>query len=229
MGLGALQTLDVSAYEGAEVIVDLNRPLPPGLAGRFGWIFDGGTMEHVFDIRQGMMNTADLLCPGGRVVHFSPVNNYVNHGFVQISPTLFHDYYVENGFDDVRGIMVVHPRSDIYAKRFNVFRYDHETMGGVNSMFCSDDTQLSMLFTARKTPSSTSDRVPMQSYYTRAHDGREILPYQFVVKHDPGVVNVRQITEADPASGAALHEIVHLGFGSGRPPPEIPATPILRE
>ena len=191
LGLGDSQTLDV----------DLNEAVPADLIGRFGLIIDAGTMEHVFDIRQGMKNTADMLRPGGRVVHMSAVNNYVNNGLVQLSPTLFHDYYVENGFDDVRGIMMVQPRAATRAKRWNFFQYEHATMGGVNSMFCSSDTQLAVYFTARKNLRSTSERVPMQSYFTRLSEGKDAVPYQFVVTHDRAQSTIRQINDSHPQVG----------------------------
>jgi hypothetical protein len=199
MGLGELRTLDVSAYEGADIIADLNQPVSPELIGRFGLIIDGGTIEHVFDIRQGMKNTADMLRPGGRVVHVTPVNNYVNHGFVQISPTLYQDYYTENAFEDVRGTMIVHPRADYLFKRWNFFNYEHVTMGGVNSMFCSEEAQLAAYFTARKTLASTSDRVPIQSYFSRLYDGEDTCVSRLVIGHDPAKkLNVERIEERDP-------------------------------
>jgi SAM-dependent methyltransferase len=213
LGLNELCTLDVSPYEGADVVADLNLPVPPELIGRFGLIMDGGTMEHLFDIRQGMKNTADMLRPGGRAVHTTPVNNYVNHGFVQISPTFYHDYYVENGFDDVRGIMIVQPRADMLFLGWNFFYYEHATMSGKNSLFCSSGTQLGVYFTARKTPASTSDRVPLQSYFARLHAGAQTPNHKIVITHDQALPKFEYVTEPVRAAGAAIHEIVHVGFG----------------
>jgi SAM-dependent methyltransferase len=222
MGLGRLHTLDLSANEGADIIADLNHPVPDDYKARFGLILDGGTMEHVFDIRQGMKNTAELLRPGGRVVHITPVNNYVNHGFVQVSPTLYHDFYAANEFDDVRGTMIVHPRFDYFSKVWQFFLYDHETMSGVNSMFCTDETQLAVYFTARKTSTSTSDRVPMQSYFTRLLGGRGTLPYQVILNQDPEKLDVRLVVDSNVQPDVVVQNIVHIGFGSGSRWPDIP-------
>lgn len=206
LGLGALQTLDA----------DLNRPAPPELIGRFGLIVDGGAMERVFDLRQGMKNTADLLRPGGRAVHLSAANNHVNQGFVQLSPTFFHDYYVENGFDDVRGMMIARARTGSNAKRWNIFPYDDDTLGGVNSMFCSAETQLDVYFTARKNPASTSDRVPLQSYFRRLNEGRDLVPYQFIVTYNPALPNVRLVSDPESRAGKVnlFPPIWTLGFES---------------
>lgn len=218
LGLGELCTLDVSPYEGADIVADLNFPVPPELVGRFGLIVDGGTMEHVFDIRQGMKNTADMLRAGGRALHTTPVNNYVNHGFVQISPTFYYDYYVENEFDDVRGIMIVQPRAEMLYLGWNFFHYDHATMSGESSMFCASNTQLGVYFTARKTPLSTSGRVPMQSYFVRTHAGAATPDHKIAITHDQTLPKFEYVAESAREAGAAIHEIVHVGFGSLRGP-----------
>src|SRR5579863_421637 len=50
-GIDETVTLDVSDYQGADIIFDLNRPEPPaGQLSRFGCIVNGGTIEHVFHI-----------------------------------------------------------------------------------------------------------------------------------------------------------------------------------
>ena len=109
-----------------------------------------------------------MLRAGGRVVHMSPSNNYVNHGFVQLSPAFYHDYYVANGYEDVRArIMVVQPRADILTTEWNLLQYDHAVMGGVDSLFCTGETMMAVYFSARKTAASTSDRVPVSSPVAR--------------------------------------------------------------
>jgi hypothetical protein len=211
LGLGDLNVLDVSAYENADIVADLNDPVPRELCDRYGLIVDGGTMEHVFDVRQGMVNTADMLRPGGRVVHFSPVNNYVNHGFVQLSPTFYHDYYTANGFEDVRGIMLVQPRDHALSQPWNLFNYDHETMGGVNSMCCEEDTQLAVYFTARKTAASTSSRVPMQTYFARIQDGRPTVPHKFAIGHRVTNPRVELLDLPQDDGLATVASVVHFG------------------
>jgi hypothetical protein len=207
MGLGEPYTLDAT---------DLNAPVQAELRGLFGLIVDAGALEHVFDIRQGMMNTADLLRPGGRAVHVAPVNNHVNRGYVQLSPTFFHDYYVANGFADVRGTMIVQPRAGSDAQRWNFFPYEHAVMGGVNSMFCSGETQLGVFYSARKTAESTSAGVPLQSYFARLNEGKAALPYQFIVSYDPAQPHVRQFTDPEPGAGAVavFSPIFTLQYGT---------------
>jgi len=40
--------MDFSAYEGADLVHNLNQPVVKSLEGRFNFILDGGTTEHVF-------------------------------------------------------------------------------------------------------------------------------------------------------------------------------------
>ena len=47
MNVEELQSLDVSDYEYADVIVDMNKPIPIELQGQFNLIIDGGTLEHI--------------------------------------------------------------------------------------------------------------------------------------------------------------------------------------
>jgi SAM-dependent methyltransferase len=100
LGVDSAWVLDVLPDDEPDIVADLNDPIPERYHGKFGLVIDGGTLEHVFDVRQAFVNLASLLEPGGRVMHFNPVNNHVNHGFVQFSPTIFFDYYESNGFVD---------------------------------------------------------------------------------------------------------------------------------
>lgn len=93
LGLGEIEALDASGFEGAQLIWDLNNPIRDELVGQFGLIVDGGTLEHVFDVAQALENVADMLAPGGRFVSFTPFNGYPGHGFYQFSPELVWTYW----------------------------------------------------------------------------------------------------------------------------------------
>jgi hypothetical protein len=45
LGAEQLDAIDVSGYEGASVVLDMNRPAPESLHARFTAIIDGGTLE----------------------------------------------------------------------------------------------------------------------------------------------------------------------------------------
>src|SRR3546814_10809041 len=81
--------LDNSAYEGAQVIHDLNEPLPPDLAQSYDTVIDIGLLEHVFNIGTGMKCVAEMVAPGGRFLCLNVANHHLGHGFWQFSPEVF--------------------------------------------------------------------------------------------------------------------------------------------
>ena len=99
LGFDEVLSVDISDYEGSEIIADLNQEIPPELEGRFDAVFDGGTMQHIFDVPQVLRNLHRTLKPGGRLVFSAvPVNNHVDHGCYILSPTLFVDYFRANNY-----------------------------------------------------------------------------------------------------------------------------------
>jgi SAM-dependent methyltransferase len=89
LGATDLLFLDRSAYEGAEVLLDLNQPLPPQYHARFDAVIDGGTLEHIFNIPVALKSCMEALVSGGRLTCFTPADGLMGHGFFQFSPELF--------------------------------------------------------------------------------------------------------------------------------------------
>lgn len=84
-----MEALDFSAYEGATIVHDLNQPIPARWNQQFDVVFDGGTLEHVFDFSTAIKNCMQLLRLQGRFVSVTIPNNWCGHGFYQFSPELF--------------------------------------------------------------------------------------------------------------------------------------------
>ncbi len=102
--LGAIHvdSLDFSTFEGATVQHDLNLPLPAALHAKYDLVFDGGTLEHVFNFPQALKSCMELVRPGGHFVQVSNANNFMGHGFWQISPELmYRSMSAANGFEIV--------------------------------------------------------------------------------------------------------------------------------
>lgn len=86
--------VDVARFAGVERIADLNFPQD---LGTFDLVIDPGTLEHCFNIGQAMMTAAGSVRVGGRILHLSPMT-MINHGFYNLCPTFFADFYAQNGF-----------------------------------------------------------------------------------------------------------------------------------
>jgi len=88
--------VDITASRGFEIVMDLNSPAPPEMAGRYDIVYDGGTMEHCFNVGQVMRNICAFTRVGGFIIHVNPIN-YYNHGFFNFNPTFYHDWYTQSG------------------------------------------------------------------------------------------------------------------------------------
>src|SRR3990167_2806353 len=94
--LGAILTVyDVVKERGCEIILDLNEHRIP--AHQCNMVLDVGTVEHCFNIGQALINMASMVKEGGWIIHENP-SNWGNHGFYNLNPTLFLDFYTDNGF-----------------------------------------------------------------------------------------------------------------------------------
>lgn len=105
LGAKNVSSMDVSTYEGATLIHDLNQPVPPELEERFDVVIDGGMLEHIFQFPVAIDNSMKMLKPGGHLILLTVANNNYGHGFYQFSPELVHRVLSpENGFEIARMI-----------------------------------------------------------------------------------------------------------------------------
>ncbi|MBR5914272.1 MAG: class I SAM-dependent methyltransferase [Selenomonadaceae bacterium] len=99
LGFSEVHAMDISSYENADIIFDLNdHELPNELKNSFDYILDGGTTEHVFDYPQVLRNIVNMLKVGGKIFHYIPTFGWTNHGYYSLSPSLLADFYQSNGF-----------------------------------------------------------------------------------------------------------------------------------
>ena len=87
LGFDTTDSIDNSAYEGATIIRNLNKPV--FLEHRYDYIFDGGTTEHIFNAPQVYENIINMLEVGGLFCSVVPNNNCSGHGIYQFSPEFF--------------------------------------------------------------------------------------------------------------------------------------------
>src|SRR5262245_8544862 len=97
--------LDVSPFEGANIIYDLNYPLPPVLHGIADFIFDGSCLDNIFDTGQAMRSLSRLLRPGGRIVLMEHGTPFQGPGapagaLMTFSPEWFFNFFAINRYAD---------------------------------------------------------------------------------------------------------------------------------
>lgn len=103
LGAETVDSIDASDFEGASLVHDLNRPIPEPWKERYDFVFDSGTLEHVFDFPRAILNCMQLVRVGGHLVLQLPANNFLGHGLYQFSPDLFFRTLTKaNGFELTR-------------------------------------------------------------------------------------------------------------------------------
>lgn len=159
-GIPDYNDLDASACEGPTLVHDLNQPVPTQWHGKFGWVLDSGTTEHVFDVRSTLSNLVRLTRVGGHVAHVSPMTGWANHGFYQLSPCLFHDFYRENGFAPLASY-IAHPLTPEGGGglHFHLYNYTPERI------VLSSPAPTLFIFLARKMVELPEIRLPIQTKY----------------------------------------------------------------
>ena len=165
LGFSGVSSLDASGFEGADYICDLNHKSPESLEQKFDCIFDGGTLEHVFNLPQALENIDKMLKIGGHVIHNLPSHNHVDHGFYMFSPCSLWDYYTANGYKIVKFYIYEYSVSPSRLKAF-VYEYqpgaiDHLSIGGWGIK------PISIWMIAKKTSCTSSYIMPQQGYYQK--------------------------------------------------------------
>jgi len=96
-----LMVLDRRRVTGVDEAVDLGFPLPESHCLSYDMVLDSGTTEHVFNVGQLFVNIVNALHVGGIVYYCNPLAMF-NHGYWNISPVAYHDFYRANGFEILR-------------------------------------------------------------------------------------------------------------------------------
>ena len=98
LGFKEVHAMDVSEYEHADIIFNMNDKLPEDLENKFDMVFDGGVIEHVFDVVNAFLNICKMTKVGGYIFNINPVYNYIHNTFWNISPEMFLDFYSANNY-----------------------------------------------------------------------------------------------------------------------------------
>jgi hypothetical protein len=89
LGASEAESIDVSPYEGASIIHDMQSSLPVNLRNRFDLVLDFGVSEHILDIGTVFSNIDALLKKGGLYVGILPRTGWNDHGLFQFTPEFF--------------------------------------------------------------------------------------------------------------------------------------------
>ena len=86
--------MDISNYENATIIHDLNKELDKKYYNKFNTLIDSGSIEHFFNIKTVLANYANLLKVNGNLFISTCANNSCGHGMYQFSPEFFFQFLI---------------------------------------------------------------------------------------------------------------------------------------
>lgn len=167
LGFEVVDSLDISNYEGANILGDLNdATLSDQITQRYDLIFDSGTLEHIFEAPTALRTLSELVAQGGAIVHSTPTNGFMDHGFWQVSPDAFRSFYPLEGFSILTSALFILGRFPMaLAADKNIYR----TRG--RSFIAKNIPEAVLVFAARKVRVIERAAIPLQDYYRQMHEG----------------------------------------------------------
>lgn len=159
-GVTELASMDVTNYEHADIIHNLNYPIPQSLSHQFDFIIDGGTFDHFFDVKIAFENVVKMLNCNGRILQWNAASNFTGGAYLSLGPDLFHDYYVLNKFADCK-VYIVEVDTAGQPDKWDFYEFDGSIDYG---HFKSNRLQMSFVL-AEKSEESTWDKMPVQRQY----------------------------------------------------------------
>ncbi|MBT3765370.1 MAG: hypothetical protein HOB79_04425 [Rhodospirillaceae bacterium] len=176
LGFKKYDDLDFDDSEGATIIHDMNTPVPEALHNCFDFVFENGTLEHIFDIKTAISNVARMVKVGGVVSHGSPLDAF-NHGFYNFSINFFNDFYRANGFDDLEFYVVRYSSNWRHNQKVNVeaLPYTFDEFSFDPGMYTSELNKAYIACRAQKTEHVSKIISPVQAAYDRNKGHQSLL------------------------------------------------------
>jgi SAM-dependent methyltransferase len=142
--------------------LDLNQPI--ALGEQYDILINGGTAEHVFDIRQFFSSCHQVTRPGGLMLHLLPFLGWLEHGFYNFNPTFFWDLAQANGYTVVLLAYTEITPARVVALRSREQLLEMARAGGLG--------QTAMLYAVLRKPEAEAEfRIPMQGVYAGGVSG----------------------------------------------------------
>ena len=197
-GFTEVKAIDVSGFEGAEIILDLNAEMPLTLSGTCDFLVDGSLLDNVFDPIAALRNAVKLLRPNGRL-YMSNAGNYSAHiggiPYVIFTPIWFYDYFCMNGFLDCQIYVTVYePNGQLtffLGYEYTLRKWDN---GYIKPIVSEYPIQISVF--AERDEKSTWHRTPTQHAYRSdvEWDNYEATVRSFIKRGRPSLMRSKATT-----------------------------------
>lgn len=138
-----VDSLDYSSYENANIIHDMNKSIE--VDRKYDYIYDGGTIEHIFNMPQVLENVINLLNVGGIFCSVTCNNNFSGHGIYQFSPEFFLSTFTPKYGMEIKEIYIARINSE-YVEWINV----NSHMGWRNNSKINTQEEVYIITIAKK-------------------------------------------------------------------------------
>jgi SAM-dependent methyltransferase len=208
-GFSEVKAIDVSGFEGAEIILDLNADIPVNLHGTCDLLVDGSLLDNVFDPISGLRNAIKLLRANGRL-YLSNAGNYSPHiggiPYLMFNPMWFYDYFCINEFADCQVYVTVYePNGQLTF----FLGYEYTLRGWGNGLIkpIVSEYPIQISVFAERNDKSTWHRTPTQHVYRSdaEWDNYEAIVRSFIERGRPLLMRSKGTTVSQtPSTGWLL-------------------------
>ena len=166
----SIQTLDVTAYEGAEIVHDMHDPIPDHLCNQFDFIWNGSCLDNMSDPATAIQNTFRMLKPGGRVFMME-IGTPHHNAYTMYSPAFFFDFFAINNFADCKIYACIFAAEAVHKGPFDfyVWRSFENTLWQFPMDAFPPNMALISLVIGEKGEQSTWHKKPVQGQYRPDH------------------------------------------------------------
>jgi hypothetical protein len=178
LGAETVTSFDFSGYQRATVVHDFNEPLPRACHAVHDAVVDGGTIEHIFDVKQVLSNYMALPKIGGDVYICTAANNLCGHGFYQFSPEFFYRVFSEANGYHIESVCLIETPFHLVEKspRQRVFAAVDPAVAGKRTVIVTDKPVSIFVHARRIADRPLFSQAPYQSDYLdewNAHTAEE--------------------------------------------------------
>ncbi|BDA83960.1 hypothetical protein Sa4125_15020 [Aureimonas sp. SA4125] len=158
-----VEAIDVSPYERAEIVHDLSQPIPDTLTRQFDFIYDGSSLDNIFDTTAAIKNYDRLLKPGGRMILMNWSNSLAN-AYSMLTPDWFMDFFSFNEYRDAKVYVVQMEPPHLSFWHYDPYVVQHGQTGYQISSITSKEMRATICV-AEKGENDAKNASPVQQHY----------------------------------------------------------------
>ncbi|PKQ06974.1 MAG: hypothetical protein CVT73_09265 [Alphaproteobacteria bacterium HGW-Alphaproteobacteria-12] len=164
-------TLDVTDYEGADIVHDMPQPIPESMEGVADFLWIGSCLDNMCDPITALQNSIRMLKPGGRLVDLEMAVPEALP-YLVYPPEYMFDFFAINNFADLRLYVAVLDAAQLHGGPWHFYSLTDfkATVEGFPYRKFHPRSIILTYVVAEKGPETTWDRKPVQGQYRPNHD-----------------------------------------------------------